>query len=128
MTKSIRHLINYLGGIYMKTAALRRTDKSQFRKESFWARLKKNVVQNKGLYIMLIPVVAYYLIFHYEPMYGLQIAFKDFSFKKGILGSPWEGSNIFKISLAVTIFGAYWGIPFVSALVTCSGASPHLLS
>lgn len=71
----------------MKTAALRRTDKSQSRKESYWARLKKNVVQNKGLYIMLIPVVAYYLIFHYEPMYGLQIAFKDFSFKKGILGA-----------------------------------------
>ena len=123
MTKSIRHLINYLGGIYMKTAALRRTDKSQFRKESFWARLKKNVVQNKGLYIMLIPVVAYYLIFHYEPMYGLQIAFKDFSFKKGILGSPWVGFKHFQ-----DFFGAYWGIPFVSALVTCSGASPHLLS
>ena len=87
----------------MKTAALRRTDKSQFRKESFWARLKKNVVQNKGLYIMLIPVVAYYLIFHYEPMYGLQIAFKDFSFKKGILGSPWVGFKHFQ-----DFFGSYY--------------------
>ena len=87
----------------MKTAALRRTDKSQSRKESYWARLKKNVVQNKGLYIMLIPVVAYYLIFHYEPMYGLQIAFKDFSFKKGILGSPWVGLKHFQ-----DFFGSYY--------------------
>lgn len=112
----------------MKTAALRRTDKSQSRKESYWARLKKNVVQNKGLYIMLIPVVAYYLIFHYEPMYGLQIAFKDFSFKKGFWAAPGWDSNIFRTSLAVTIFGGYWGTPFASALVTCYGASPHLSS
>lgn len=93
----------------MKTAALRRTDKSQSRKESYWARLKKNVVQNKGLYIMLIPVVAYYLIFHYEPMYGLQIAFKDFSFKKGILGSPWVGLKHFSGLLWQLLFLAVTG-------------------
>jgi putative aldouronate transport system permease protein len=45
---------------------------------------------------MLLPVVAYYLVFHYEPMYGAQIAFKDFSPGKGIWNSPWVGFKYFK--------------------------------
>ncbi len=43
------------------------------------------------LYMLLIPVIAYYVIFHYVPMYGVQIAFKDFLAVKGILGSEWIG-------------------------------------
>lgn len=39
----------------------------------------------------MIPVIAYYVIFCYGPMYGLQIAFKDYSPPLGILGSPWVG-------------------------------------
>jgi putative aldouronate transport system permease protein len=45
---------------------------------------------------MLAPVVAYYLIFHYGPMYGAIIAFKDFSPALGILGSPWIGLQNFQ--------------------------------
>ncbi|WP_246066936.1 ABC transporter permease [Paenibacillus koleovorans] len=41
--------------------------------------------------MLLIPVIAYYVIFHYVPMYGVQIAFKDFLAVKGILGSEWIG-------------------------------------
>ncbi|MFK7694545.1 sugar ABC transporter permease, partial [Paenibacillus sp. HJGM_3] len=44
---------------------------------------------------MLLPVVAYYIIFYYAPMYGLQIAFKDFSPGLGILDSPWVGFRHF---------------------------------
>lgn len=44
---------------------------------------------------MAIPVIAYYAIFHYGPMYGLQIAFKDFSPAQGITGSPWLGFQHF---------------------------------
>jgi putative aldouronate transport system permease protein len=61
-----------------------------------WQELKKDLMRNKSLYIMLIPVVAYYFIFHYIPMYGLQIAFKDFTPAKGIWGSPWVGLEKFK--------------------------------
>ncbi|AEM72783.1 ABC transporter permease [Caldicellulosiruptor acetigenus] len=61
-----------------------------------WQELKKDLMRNKSLYIMLIPVVAYYFIFHYIPMYGLQIAFKDFTPAKGIWGSPWVGFEKFK--------------------------------
>ena len=52
-------------------------------------RRLKLIGQNKSLYIMLIPVIAYYAIFHYWPMYGAIIAFKDFSPGLGITQSPW---------------------------------------
>lgn len=50
---------------------------------------------NKELYLMLIPVLLFYLVFHYKPMYGAIIAFKDFVPVKGILGSPWVGMQNF---------------------------------
>ncbi|WP_375295567.1 MULTISPECIES: ABC transporter permease [Paenibacillus] len=40
---------------------------------------------------MMLPVLVYYAIFHYAPMYGAIIAFKDYTPMKGILGSPWVG-------------------------------------
>lgn len=48
------------------------------------------------LFIMLIPGILYYLIFRYIPIYGVIIAFKDFSFMKGIWGSEWIGLEHFK--------------------------------
>lgn len=45
---------------------------------------------------MLLPVALYYLVFHYGPMYGVLIAFKDFSPAQGILGSPWVGWKWFE--------------------------------
>ncbi|WP_084782403.1 ABC transporter permease [Bacillus niameyensis] len=44
---------------------------------------------------MIIPVIAYFVIFHYVPMYGIQIAFKDFIASKGITGSTWVGLKHF---------------------------------
>lgn len=43
------------------------------------------------LYLLITPVLIYFFIFHYLPMYGVQIAFKDFIGTKGIWGSPWVG-------------------------------------
>ena len=57
--------------------------------------LKADMRRNRDLYIMLIPVVIFFLVFHYEPMYGLQIAFRDFKFSKGIIHSPWIGLDNF---------------------------------
>lgn len=45
---------------------------------------------------MLLPVVIYYLVFYYAPMYGVIIAFKDFTPSQGIWASPWVGLNWFK--------------------------------
>jgi putative aldouronate transport system permease protein len=61
------------------------------RKNSFGQRLGKDIIKYKYIYIMLIPVLAYYILFKYVPMYGAQIAFKDFRPRLGILKSPWVG-------------------------------------
>ena len=47
------------------------------------------------LYLLLVPVLAWYLIFCYAPMGGLVLAFKDYSFKLGIWDSPWVGLGNF---------------------------------
>lgn len=51
--------------------------------------LIKDVIRNYDLYIMSIPAFVYFIIFCYMPMYGVQLAFKDFIAVKGIWGSPW---------------------------------------
>ncbi len=40
-------------------------------------------------YVMFLPILAFYILFRYRPMYGVLMAFKDFKYKLGILGSPW---------------------------------------
>ncbi|KQO18379.1 ABC transporter permease [Paenibacillus sp. Leaf72] len=58
--------------------------------------LKKEWLRNKYVYLMLIPVLAYYFIFHYGPMYGLLMAFqKSYSPIKGILEGKWIGFDNF---------------------------------
>ena len=51
--------------------------------------------QNWLLYVLVLPCVLYILIFHYFPLYGIQMAFKDFSAYEGIWGSPWVGMKHF---------------------------------
>lgn len=50
----------------------------------------------KWIYLMLVPVMAYYIIFKYIPMYGITIAFKNYNVFKGITESPWVGFDVFK--------------------------------
>lgn len=57
-----------------------------------WRRIR----QNWGLYLLLLPAVVLLLCFTYKPMYGVVIAFKDFSPVKGISGSPWAGFKYFE--------------------------------
>ena len=47
-------------------------------------------------YLMLLPVLAFYAIFRYWPMYGVLIAFKEFNIFKGVLGSEWVGLAYFR--------------------------------
>lgn len=54
-------------------------------------RLVKDLIRHKKLYLMLLPIIAYYIIFCYYPMYGAQVAFKDYVPKLGIEGSPFVG-------------------------------------
>ncbi len=50
----------------------------------------------KWVYLMLLPVIIYFIVFKYVPMYGIVIAFKDYNVFKGIMGSPWAGLAIFR--------------------------------
>jgi len=59
-------------------------------------KILKKIMRNYDLYIFLLPAVVYIIIFHYIPMYGVQIAFKDFIATKGIMGSPWIGTEHFR--------------------------------
>ncbi len=47
------------------------------------------------LYALVLPVIAYFVVFKYIPMYGVQIAFKEFVAVNGIWGSPWIGFDHF---------------------------------
>jgi putative aldouronate transport system permease protein len=60
-------------------------------------RLKiKKILTNYQLYLFLLPALIYFIVFHYVPMYGVLIAFKDFVATKGIMGSPWVGFKHFE--------------------------------
>lgn len=58
--------------------------------------VSKDFWRNKSLYLMVLPVIIYFICFHYMPMYGAVIAFKDFKPQLGIMGSPWVGFENFR--------------------------------
>ena len=61
-----------------------------------WKRgFRREMNRYWDLYLLLVPVVLYFIIFIFWPMYGVQIAFKDFSPSKGIFDSPWVGFKHF---------------------------------
>ena len=61
----------------------------------FWRRLGRDLVKNRIVYLMWIPVLAYYLVFHYAPMGGIVIAFQNYKPFKGISGSQFVGMRWF---------------------------------
>lgn len=69
-----------------------KTDRSYVKKKS----LGKRILRARQLYIFLLLPLIYLIIFQYVPMFGLQIAFKDYTMSKGILGSPWAGLKYFE--------------------------------
>ena len=62
---------------------------------TFSHRAKADIRRNYPLYLMLLPVMVYYIIFYYKPMYGALIAFKDYQPTLGVSGSPWVGLKHF---------------------------------
>lgn len=65
--------------------------------------LLRSFRKNWDLYLLISPVIAYFIIFDYIPMYGVQIAFKNFVAAKGIWGSSWTGFDHF-----VRFFDSYY--------------------
>ncbi len=80
--------------------------------------------RNYWLYLFLLPGIAYFIIFCYIPMYGVIIAFQDYSPILGFLRSPWVGFknfeylfnsdgffNVLKNSLSISVLRLIWGFP-----------------
>jgi len=82
--------------------------------------LRKDLRINRDIYLMLIPVVIFYIVFHYMPMYGALIAFKDYAPKLGVTGSPWVGlkhfTMFFKSPSFLTVLWNTVRISFTSLL------------
>jgi putative aldouronate transport system permease protein len=81
---------------------------------------------------MITPVVVYFLLFSYLPMYGVIIAFKDYSVGLGIMGSPWVGLTYFRQffdsmfftrlltnTITISVYSLLWGfpVPIIFALI-----------
>jgi len=89
---------------------------SKLAKKLKW--LVMHVKKEWQLYLMMAPMVIWFLVFLYKPMYGLQIAFKDYSVFKGITQSPWVGLEHF-----YTLFDNDQFIRAIKNTVMISGAS-----
>ena len=68
------------------------------------------------LYVMLIPGVVFVLLFRYYPMYGIVIAFQDFSPAKGFANSPWIGWENFEFFFSLPDFGRIFGNTLIIAI------------
>jgi putative aldouronate transport system permease protein len=86
--------------------------------------LRKDMQRNWSLYILAVPVVVYFLLFQYKPMYGALIAFKDYSPGRGFSGSPWVGFvhfarffrspyfvRLLKNTFLISFYGLLFGFP-----------------
>lgn len=85
---------------------MQQTAGKPYQKKNRLQKLGNGIWQNRWLYILILPALVYLIIFNYLPMYGVQIAFKDYKAVRGIVGSPWTAMGGFKHF--VTFFNAYY--------------------
>lgn len=99
-------------------------------KKSRYFRLKSDLKNNGDAYLMIIPVVLFYIIFQYMPMYGLLMSFQNYSPRLGISGSEWIGAEHFIRFLTSADFGRVFGNTLKISLVTLvfSFPAPILLA
>ena len=73
------------------------------KKRTFAENVRMEIKNCGALYVMALPIVLYYVLFRYIPMFGTVMAFQKFNIAKGIFGSPWVGFQNF-----VTFFNSYY--------------------
>lgn len=102
----------------MPSIAARSTKKAYKRKES----ALKTIGKNYQVYLMLIPCLLFFAIFCYGPMYGVQIAFKNYNTGLGIWGSPWAGFRHFERFLKLPQFWqVFWNTLYLSVYSLAAG-------
>ncbi len=80
-----------------------------------FTRWLRRAAKNWQCYVLILPAVAAVFIFHYIPIYGVQIAFKDFKASLGFWGSPWVGVEHFRRFLT---YPDFWKILKNTALIS----------
>lgn len=84
----------------------------------------KQIKHSKYLYLIFLFPLLYYVVFHYAPMYGVIVSFKDYNIVKGIWGSPWAGLKHFekfvkdpyfwkvvRNTFLMSFYNILWGFP-----------------
>ena len=111
-----------------------------WKKRDLWRR----IVRSRHIYLMLLPVILFYIIYCYVPMYGVVLAWKEWRPKYGIWGSPWIGwenfetlfaqqqltraiKNTVVISLLKLLICFPLPILFALLLNEITGRAPHIL-
>ncbi len=93
---------------------------SRWRERRTW--LVDHLKREWQIYVMLLPMVIWFIVFLYKPMYGLQVAFKDYSIFRGVANSPWIGLEHFETLFANSQFlRAIKNTVMISALSLCFG-------
>lgn len=93
-------------------------------KKTIVQKIQRHIVKNWQYYLLCLPALLYVFIFCYGPMYGIQIAFRNYKVKDGILGSEWVGLdwfmrffqspncwNLIKNTIGISVYQLIAGFP-----------------
>ena len=89
-----------VGAVPPEDAAAKAKEAKRLGKDGTVVRLIDHFKREWQIYVMLLPTLIWFSVFLYKPMYGLQIAFKDYSIFRGVSGSPWIGWEHFQTLFA----------------------------
>lgn len=90
--------------------------------------------KNRSMLLLALPALIYFIVFHYIPMFGAIIAFKDYSYVDGILGSRWIGFENFKFffmsqdAFRITRNTVCYGATFIVMNAVCASAIALLMN
>ncbi|WP_342075773.1 ABC transporter permease subunit [Yoonia sp. SS1-5] len=85
-----------VSGVSPEEAIIQAKEAKRLAKDGSFVRLIDHFNREWQIYVMLMPAVIWFIVFLYKPMYGLQIAFKDYSIFRGVANSPWVGWEHFQ--------------------------------
>ena len=94
------------------------------KRKRYWSKIGHRLGNDWQIYVLLIPALAYFFVWNYLPLYGIQIAFRDFKAVFGITGSEWVGFyhfkeffnsyyfvRLLKNTFLLNLYGLLWGFP-----------------
>jgi putative aldouronate transport system permease protein len=94
------------------------------KRKRYWRKIGYRLGNDWQIYVLLVPALAYFFVWNYLPLYGIQIAFRDFKAVFGITGSEWVGFyhfkeffnsyyfvRLLKNTFLLNFYGLIWGFP-----------------